>query len=590
MRFTLNILSLAVALFAAHALMRGLLPAPLHGLPAAVRGILALAILGLGIRGFAAGRSTPEAGQPTRRRKPGWLDHTVAAGALLTLHFAFLWLLGAAPPVIERIGIATEAWLRPENAARRSASDADEARAKRPGNWLWQDRRSRALPRRTDLSPGNRPEVFLRFATPADAALVVGNPAYLSAFALSTYDNDRWTTAAIRATPVEATDAGASRFSTPSARAGFNIIEHEVFHGPNAAGQDVLIALQGVESAGITPLERFDDGFVMLPPPPKNTIGYQYRARSRPLTLSDMPPDTPVPVAQEMSPTLLEMPANTRVATHLAEQARWIVGENPTVGSLIKLEQWLRDAFDYSLETTNPLNLDPLENFLFSERRGHCEHFAMTGALMLRALGFPTRIAYGWAGGTWYESSRLMVFRSREAHAWTEIWIPELGWVVMDPTPPSGIDGNRSRVASPDEEPPDPLAEMTDDEDSIGTTRVDLAAAWLVGIFGLPALLMLGLRVRRRSGTLVPVGATANGPAPGYLGVWNAACPSRRPGETLRQQIRRFDSEPPFAADLIDYHYRIQYTHARRDPKVERELERAIRHWHRDQETPHPLE
>jgi transglutaminase-like putative cysteine protease len=129
--------------------------------------------------------------------------------------------------------------------------------------------------------------------------------------------------------------------------------------------------------------------------------------------------------------------------------------ESITPGTLKSQLKQIRDAIRqecaYSLDIENPENLDPLENFLFHEKRGHCEMFATAGALCARALGIPARIAYGWAGGTYYESSNLFVFRAREAHAWTEVLIDGIGWVVMDCTPPASI-GN-SQPAPPDASP-----------------------------------------------------------------------------------------------------------------------------------------
>jgi len=588
MRLTLNLLSLAAALFAVHALMRGWGPAPLAGLPVVIRAILALVALGLGIRGYTAGRGKPRIDEATARRKVNWIDHAAAAGTLLTLHFAFLWLLGAAPPVIERIGIAAEPWLRPEAAAKRNELDAEAADTDHAGNWLWQDRRSRSLAPRTNLRTGNRAEVFLRFATPEDAAAVVGNSAYLSSFALSKYEQDRWTTPTTPATRIGADDDGFARFPTPPARAAFGLVDYEITHGVNPAGQNVLTSLQGVESVGTAPLEAYDEGFVMLPTPPEASPGFQYPATSRPLLLGDLPHDLPARGTAEAPANLLDLPADNRITTYLRDQAESIIGDRPTVGSLLTLETWLREAFDYSLETTNPQNLDPLENFLLAERRGHCEHFAMAGALMLRALGIPSRIAYGWAGGTWYETSQLMVFRSREAHAWTELWLPDYGWVVMDPTPPGDINGALARVAPPDEEPPDPNEEWTAAEEITAASHIDVAALWLLAIFGIPALAFIVIRNR------LPRGFTASRrpgfpggiPSSGYHGAWCAACPPRHPGETLRQQIRRQKTTPPFAGRLLEYHYHLQYNRAPRDSATERELERAIRKWYKDRQTP----
>lgn len=589
MRPGLKILSLAVALVCAHALMRGQPPSVVAGLPLAARGVLALVLLTLGLRAFSGAGKKPDLPQAASRRRPGWIDHCAAAATLLALHFAFLWLLGAAPPVIERLGIAAEPWLRPEQAVKRAEIEAAAAADATPsGDLLWQDRRSRSLPPRTNLRLGNRPEVFLRFDSPQDAATIIGRSAYLSAFALTKYENGRWTTLATTPTRVDASNAGVSRFPTPPARIAVRPIVHDVFHGANPSGQNVLIALQGIGWAEIEPLETFDDGFTILPARRESETGYQYRAASRPLVLADLPGGLPILADDNVSADLLDIPDDARISEFLVGQARGIVGDTPTATTLAALEQWLQNAFDYSLETTNPLGLDPMENFLFAERRGHCEHFAMTGALMMRALGIPSRIAYGWAGGTWYEASQLMVFRSREAHAWTEFWLPGHGWVIMDPTPPGDVHGTRSRVAPPEETPPDPEVEFMDHEETTTAARLDRAALGLFGISAIPALAVLLLRSRRmaRAGVLIHSHAPGNR-NPGYLGAWSTACPPRHPGETLRQQIRRLEAPPPFAIRLLEYHYRVQYHHADPDPRTERGLERDIRAWHRERENRH---
>ena len=56
-------------------------------------------------------------------------------------------------------------------------------------------------------------------------------------------------------------------------------------------------------------------------------------------------------------------------------------GEGTLLERLKNIRRFLRDNYRYSLITENPRNLDPLENFLFEEKRGHCEFFATAGAL-----------------------------------------------------------------------------------------------------------------------------------------------------------------------------------------------------------------
>jgi hypothetical protein len=46
----------------------------------------------------------------------------------------------------------------------------------------------------------------------------------------------------------------------------------------------------------------------------------------------------------------------------------------------------------------------------------------------------PARLATGFAPGEWDAVGSRFVVRERDAHAWAEVWFPEVGWVTFDPT------------------------------------------------------------------------------------------------------------------------------------------------------------
>ncbi len=89
--------------------------------------------------------------------------------------------------------------------------------------------------------------------------------------------------------------------------------------------------------------------------------------------------------------------------------------------------------FIYTLEPP-PLDRDPVDQFLFETRRGFCEHFASSFAVMMRAAGVPTRVVTGYLGGEINPVDGYLVVRQSEAHAWNEIWTAEDGWIRFDPT------------------------------------------------------------------------------------------------------------------------------------------------------------
>ncbi len=97
------------------------------------------------------------------------------------------------------------------------------------------------------------------------------------------------------------------------------------------------------------------------------------------------------------------------------------------------LNLYREQPFIYTLEPP-PLERDPVDQFLFETRRGFCEHFASSFAVMMRAAGVPTRVVTGYLGGEINPVDGYLVVRQSEAHAWNEIWTPDEGWVRVDPT------------------------------------------------------------------------------------------------------------------------------------------------------------
>lgn len=110
----------------------------------------------------------------------------------------------------------------------------------------------------------------------------------------------------------------------------------------------------------------------------------------------------------------------------------------------LAVESHLRTSYAYSLDLPSREVPDPLANFLFDRRKGHCEYFASAMAVMLRALGIPARVANGFQSGIYNPVSGWHVVRASDAHSWVEAWLPGRGWTTFDPTP---ADPNSSRIS-----------------------------------------------------------------------------------------------------------------------------------------------
>lgn len=90
----------------------------------------------------------------------------------------------------------------------------------------------------------------------------------------------------------------------------------------------------------------------------------------------------------------------------------------------------------YSLDLTQkPGRNGPLYDFLFADKPGHCEYFATAMVILLRELGIPTRLAYGYSSGQWDPDRRVFEVRRLDAHTWAEVFIQGKGWTPFDPSP-----------------------------------------------------------------------------------------------------------------------------------------------------------
>ena len=103
------------------------------------------------------------------------------------------------------------------------------------------------------------------------------------------------------------------------------------------------------------------------------------------------------------------------------------------------IENYLKTEFLYTLDL-KAAEPDPLADFLFNTREGHCEYFATAMAIMLRTIGIPARIVNGFQMGEYNSLNDLYTVRESDAHSWVEAYFPRTqAWIEFDPTPSAGI-------------------------------------------------------------------------------------------------------------------------------------------------------
>jgi transglutaminase-like putative cysteine protease len=95
-------------------------------------------------------------------------------------------------------------------------------------------------------------------------------------------------------------------------------------------------------------------------------------------------------------------------------------------------------AYSYSLDM-KATGREPLSDFLFRVRAGHCEYFSSAMTIMMRTQGVAARVVNGFQSGEYNSAADAYTVRQADAHSWVEVYFPSAdAWVAFDPTPASG--------------------------------------------------------------------------------------------------------------------------------------------------------
>jgi len=184
-----------------------------------------------------------------------------------------------------------------------------------------------------------------------------------------------------------------------------------------------LFALETAATVPERARMRFDGQLIALQP---------VRARMRYEMTSVVSPEPDAEAVSALRRALrLPRDYNPR-ATALAEQ--WRAQSSGDEDLLLRAIDFLKaGGYTYTLEPPL-LGAHSVDEFLFSTKAGFCEHFASAFAFLMRAAGLPARVVTGYQGGELNPIDRVFTVRQSEAHAWTEVYLRNRGWVRVDPT------------------------------------------------------------------------------------------------------------------------------------------------------------
>jgi transglutaminase-like putative cysteine protease len=181
-------------------------------------------------------------------------------------------------------------------------------------------------------------------------------------------------------------------------------------------------------------IEEVNDSY-MLP----SRVSYRLKY----LSYSDLSVPSPEELRSEMEvypvsikKRYLQLPP---LSGRIKELAREITSSDRNAyDKAISIKRYLIDSMNYTITLPKGIAEFPLEDFLFKTEAGHCEYFATAMVILLREIGIPARVVNGFLSGEWNEYGKFFLVRQSHAHSWVEVFFPEHGWVLFDPTPASG--------------------------------------------------------------------------------------------------------------------------------------------------------
>ncbi len=275
-----------------------------------------------------------------------------------------------------------------------------------------------------------RPSLLRR--PPADLFTVqADHAAYWRMLTLDRFDGRVWTSSDLYARDGEEVRPSLDVLVGPDAPTGIRVeqsIEIADLASPwlPAAYRAATVAIDGVtarwdaETGVLATDDKPDEGFrysvtSIVPAPPPHKLDEEDDLAAGPWVAryTALPEDTPLRVYG--------------IADELTASA------GTPFRKILAIQEYLR-TFTYDERAPAGHGIDDILFFLERSQTGYCEQFSGTMAVLVRALGFPARVAVGFLPGDPDRSSRYRV-TTEDVHAWTEVFFPGYGWLAFEPTP-----------------------------------------------------------------------------------------------------------------------------------------------------------
>jgi transglutaminase-like putative cysteine protease len=257
-------------------------------------------------------------------------------------------------------------------------------------------------------------------------------PGYLRLTSLDLFDGSSFSTSALAARPNSRVDGTVPGSTAPKPTSGNPAITTNISVS-NLAVHWLPVASQ--------PASVKVDGEWLYDAPSGTIFSAKTSTAGEKYTTTTVPLDpTPTQLASAGPPAPAEsgdltLPPNLSPAVKQLAHRITKTAATPYADA-VDIQAYLADSHTYTYDTTVSADPGPnsLEDFLFTTKRGFCQQFSASMAVMARIMGIPARVAVGFTAGTKQPDDSWLV-TTRDAHAWPELWFQGIGWVPFEPTP-----------------------------------------------------------------------------------------------------------------------------------------------------------
>ncbi|OGO24967.1 MAG: hypothetical protein A2W33_01465, partial [Chloroflexi bacterium RBG_16_52_11] len=265
----------------------------------------------------------------------------------------------------------------------------------------------------------------------------VGLRYYWRARVYDRYKDGQWTSTLDNTQTYNPDDSRLVFPEYPEQAAGFYSFAFTIFNPISSLftiNQPLWVSRPGRAELAVNPDGTVDLGHIRATPMIRAGETYNLRARFSNVTISALR-EAGVEYPEWISERYLQIPDTVTDRT-LQLAADITAGLDTSYDKAVAITKYLREAIDYQEVITDslPVNQEPIDWFLFDLKKGFCNYYATSEVILLRAVGVPARIGYGYAQGELIEGTTTYNVRQYDAHAWPEVFFPNLGWVEFEPT------------------------------------------------------------------------------------------------------------------------------------------------------------